>query len=115
MGISGSANRTLDRAIATGNVRQVETAATACDVIPLHQALAICMVYLQSAPERYGPAASRFLERLIAERRPAIGAVATIAAALAAAPQPAALSALAGGLDALGLETAADVVSLDRC
>lgn len=106
----GSANSTLDRALATGNVRQVEIAAIACDVIPLHQALAICLVYLRSAPDRYEPAASRFLERLIAERRPPVGAVATIAAALAAAPHPVALSSLAGCLDALGLERARDVV-----
>lgn len=111
MAVRGSANSTLDRAIATGNVRQVEIAAIACDVIPLHQALAICLVYLRAAPDRYELAASRFLERLIAERRPPVRAVATIAAALAGAPHPLAMSALTGCLDALGLDRAREVVS----
>ncbi|MCB0865088.1 MAG: hypothetical protein KDB58_05195 [Solirubrobacterales bacterium] len=110
MAVGGSANSTLDRAIANGNVRQIEIAAIACDFVPLHQALAICLVYLRSAPDRYDAAASRFLERLIAEHRPPIGMASTIAAALAAAPHPAALSALASCLKALGLERAGAVV-----
>ena len=104
MAVRGSANSTLDRAIATGNVRQIEIAAIACDTVPLHQAFSICMVYLRKDPGRYETAASRFLERLIAERRPPVGAVATVAAALTAAPDPAAVRALVSCLRALGLE-----------
>ena len=59
----------LKRAIATGNPLLVRAAAAELAHVGLDDALAICLVLLDSEPERYGPSAVRFLGRMVLERR----------------------------------------------
>ena len=59
----------LRRALASGNPLLVRAAAAELTHVELDDALAICVVLLDSEPERYEPAAVRFLGRLLIERR----------------------------------------------
>jgi len=59
----------LRRAIATGNPLLVRAAAAELPHVELDDALAICLVLLDSEPERYEPSAIRWLGRLLLERR----------------------------------------------
>ena len=59
----------LRRALSTGNPLLVRAAAAELPHVELDDALAICLVLLDSEPEYYEPAAVRFLGRLLLERR----------------------------------------------
>jgi hypothetical protein len=58
----------LRRALASGNPLLVRAAAAELRHVELDDALAICVVLLDSEPERYEPAAVRFLGRMLIER-----------------------------------------------
>ena len=65
----GSPQSRLKRALAAGNPLLVRAAAAELPQVGLDDALAICLVLLESEPGRYEPAAVRFLGRLLLERR----------------------------------------------
>jgi hypothetical protein len=100
----------LRRALAAGNPLLVRAAAAELTHIELDDALAICLVLLDREPERYEPAAVRFLGRLLLERRGL-----TLADAERAAGW---LTGLGGGEGskraALGLAELCDDVALSR-
>ena len=65
----GSAHTRLQRALATGNPLLVRAAAAELPRVGLEDALAICLVLLDSEPERYEPGAVRWAGRFLLERR----------------------------------------------
>jgi hypothetical protein len=68
----GTAHGRFCRALERRNLRGVETAARELGRLSLGDALGLCVLYLQCAPARYERAALRWLERLIAEKRPSL-------------------------------------------
>ena len=65
----GSSQARLQRALRTGDPLLVRAAAAEMPRVGLDDALAICLVLLDTEPARYEPAAVRFLGRLLIERR----------------------------------------------
>ena len=65
----GSPHTRLRRAITTGNPLLVRAAAAELPHVALEDALAICLVLLDSEPEAYEPSAVRWAGRFLVERR----------------------------------------------
>lgn len=81
--LHGSAGAIVWRAINIGNVIVAESVAREFEKLPLDYALALVRLYGEKGDRRYEPAALRYLERYIAEERPSLSDVATIAGMLA--------------------------------
>ena len=79
----GTAHGRFTRCIANRNLRGAEDAARELGRLSLEDALALCVLYRQCAPGRYERAAVRWLERLIAEKRPSLEEVGLAVGALA--------------------------------
>lgn len=65
---SGSPYARFQRALATGKLPIVLTAAAELPTVDLRDALAILGLIAVQDPDRYAPAAARFMQRLAAER-----------------------------------------------
>lgn len=65
----GSPQTRFERALRTGNGLVVRLAAAELPGVHLENALRICLVLAVSEPERYPPAAARWLGRLLVESR----------------------------------------------
>jgi hypothetical protein len=111
----GSPYSRFQRALATGNVALVRSAAAELPRIRRAEAAAILLVLERSEPDSYERAARRWLAMLCQERRSSIDllGVAQAAAALDALPRrrPAARAALAAVCERAGLNDAARVFS----
>jgi hypothetical protein len=109
----GSPYARFRRALATGNVEVVRAAAAELPRIGVAEAAAMLLVIERAAPDRYVPAARRWLVMLCEERQCSIDllGVAQAAAALDALPsrRPAACAALAAVCERAGLKDAARV------
>lgn len=68
----GTAHGRFTRALASRNLRGAEMAARELGQLSLEDALGLCVLYLQCDSGRHDRAAVRWLERLIAERRPSL-------------------------------------------
>jgi hypothetical protein len=78
----GTAHGRFTRAIANRNLRAAEDAARELGRLSLEDALGLCVLYRQCVPGRYERAAVRWLERFIAEKRPALEEVGLAVGAL---------------------------------
>ena len=67
MGEYGHPHARLQRALERGNPLLAATAAAECAPLQLPDALALCPLYAERAPERYEAAAARLLGRLCLE------------------------------------------------
>ena len=109
----GSPQSRFQRALKTGNVTLVRTAAAELPRIGVAEAAAILLVIEQSEPDSYRRAARRWLAMLCQERRSEVDllGLAQAAAALDALPsrRPAACAALAAVCERGGLRDAARV------
>jgi glutathione S-transferase len=79
----GSAHGRFQRAIASRNLLNAETAAREMGGLSLVDALALCELLAAADPKRYERAALRWLQRFIDERLPPVTEVALAASALA--------------------------------
>jgi hypothetical protein len=79
----GTAHGRFQRAIATRNLLNAETAAREMGGLSLADALALCELLAACDPKRYERAALRWLQRFIDERQPPLPEVALAASALA--------------------------------
>jgi hypothetical protein len=68
----GTAHGRFSRALANRDLRGAEMAARELGRLSLEDALGLCVLYRQCAPDRFERAALRWLERLIAEKRPSL-------------------------------------------
>jgi hypothetical protein len=68
----GTAHGRFSRAMEKRNLRAAEDAARELGRLSLEDALGLCLLYRQCAPDRYERAAVRWLERYVAERRPSL-------------------------------------------
>src|SRR5262249_33888501 len=78
----GTAHGRFQRAIATRNLLNAETAAREMGGLSLADALALCELLAAADPKRYERAALRWLQRFIDERLPPLTEVVLAAAAL---------------------------------
>jgi hypothetical protein len=78
----GSAHGRFSRAIANRNVVGAETAARELGWLSLEDALQLATLYAATDRARYERAALRWLERLLAERRPSLEEVGVAVGAL---------------------------------
>lgn len=72
MSIKGSPAARLERALATRNPLLARAAAAELPRVGLPEALAICLLLLDTEPDRYPPAAARWAARFILEH-PGVG------------------------------------------
>jgi hypothetical protein len=79
----GTAHGRFTRCIESRNLRGAEMAARELGQLGLEDALGLCVLYLQCDPSRYERAPVRWLERLMAERRPSLEEVGLVVGALA--------------------------------
>ena len=79
---SGSPYARFRRALATGNLAMVRTAAAELPQVDLADALEICALMADAEPERYERAALRWLARFTLESRVTLAQVALAVAAL---------------------------------
>jgi hypothetical protein len=79
----GSAHGRFQRAIASRNLPNAETAAREMGGLSLADALSLCELIAATDPKRFERAALRWLERWMDERLPPLAEVALAAAALA--------------------------------
>lgn len=79
----GSAHGRFQRAIASRNLLNAETAAREMGGLSLADALSVCELIAATDPKRFERAALRWLERWMDERLPPLAEVALAAAALA--------------------------------
>lgn len=63
----GSAHAQLRRALDRGNLLSALSAARDCPVVPLEEALELCLLIRDKEPERYGRAAARWAARWSSE------------------------------------------------
>ena len=68
----GTPHGRFTRAVANGNLRGAEMAARELGRLSLDDALHLCVLIADRDPTRFERAALRWLERLIAERRPSL-------------------------------------------
>jgi hypothetical protein len=68
----GTAHGRFTRCVANGNLRGAEMAARELGRLSLEDALSLCVLIADRDPPRFERAALRWLERLIAERRPSL-------------------------------------------
>lgn len=80
---SGSAYVRFQRALATGNLLLIRTAAAELPSVSLGDALAVCLAIRDGAPDRFERAALRWLARYATERAASIDDVRAAADAFA--------------------------------
>src|SRR5436309_2959410 len=78
----GTPHGRFTRCIASGNLPGAEMAARELGRLSLEDALSLCVLLADRDPPRFERAACRWLERLLAERRPSLEEVGHAVAAL---------------------------------
>ena len=86
MSIKGSSYARFRRAIDTGNLRLIRTAAAELPQVQLHDALAILPVIAEKKPDLYDRAACRWLARFALEREVGLEELGAAVAALRRLP-----------------------------